>query len=307
MLVFKIHSDNSLEYVPEEDFALEKDMQRLTETNLSLLFGLECVSSEFSVGSFRIDTLAFHPQEKYFVIIEYKKDKNLSVVDQGYSYLSVLLNNKADFILEYNEKTGKKLRREEVDWSQSRILFLSPSFTVYQREAINFKDLPIELWEVKRFGKNLVIYSKVSSSQAAASIKELQPRNGNATIKKVSGEIHFYTEKEHLEKASEAVKELYERLKYEVLNLGTFEVKPKKVYIAFVGRTNILDVQIQKNSLKLWLNVRKGRLNDPLGIARDVSAIGHHGNGDYEIHVTPDSDLDYLMTLIRQSVKLNLQ
>lgn len=307
MLVFQIQSGDSLEYVPEEDFTLEKEMQCITENNLPRIFGLEFISSEFSVGSFRVDTLAFHPDEKYFVIIEYKKDKNFSVVDQGYSYLSVLLNNKADFVLEYNEKTGKRLRREEVDWSQSRIMFLSPSFTIYQREAINFKDLPIELWEVKRFGKNLVIYSKVSSSQTAASIRELQPRNGNVAFKKISEEIHIYTEQVHLEKASEAVKELYERLKCEVLNLGAIEVKPKKVYIAFVGRTNILDVQIQKNSLKLWLNVRKGHLNDPLGIARDVSAIGHHGNGDYEIHVKPDSDLDYILTLVRQSVKQNLK
>jgi hypothetical protein len=56
----------------------------------------------------------------------------------------LLLNNKADFILLYNE-TGEKKTLNEVDWSQSRVIFISPSFTTYQRKAIEFRDLPIEL------------------------------------------------------------------------------------------------------------------------------------------------------------------
>ena len=61
------------------------------------------MKSEFTLHNFRIDTLAFDEESKSFVIIEYKKDKSFSVVDQGYAYLSLMLNNKADFILEYNE------------------------------------------------------------------------------------------------------------------------------------------------------------------------------------------------------------
>ena len=59
-----------------------------------------------------------------FVIIEYKKGSSYSVIDQGYSYLSTMLNNKSDFILEYNEQTTKTLRRDSVNWSQSRIIFV---------------------------------------------------------------------------------------------------------------------------------------------------------------------------------------
>ena len=36
-------------------------------------------------------------------------------------------------------------------------------------------------------------------------------------------------------------------------------------------------------------------------ISRDVSKIGHYGNGDYEIKVNGDTDLDYLMVMIKQS------
>jgi hypothetical protein len=74
---------------------------------------------------------AFDDESKAFVIIEYKKDRNFSVVDQGMSYLNLMLNNKADFILEYNESfhSSPNLKREGVDWSQSRIIFISPEFT----------------------------------------------------------------------------------------------------------------------------------------------------------------------------------
>jgi len=149
MPLFKIIENTSLENIKEFPFKLEKEIQVLTEDNLKSIFNLEFVKSEFSLNQFRIDTLAYDKEARTFVIIEYKRDKNFSVIDQGYAYLSLMLNNKADFILEFNENGKETLKRSDVDWSQSRVMFISPSFTTYQKEAINFKDLPIELWEIK--------------------------------------------------------------------------------------------------------------------------------------------------------------
>lgn len=81
-------------------------MQKLTQANLQQIFGLDLVRSEFELQGLRIDTLAFDKDSKGFVIIEYKKDRNISVVDQGMAYLNLMLNNKADFILEYNDRLG---------------------------------------------------------------------------------------------------------------------------------------------------------------------------------------------------------
>lgn len=38
---------------------------------------------------------------------------------------------------------------------------------------------------------------------------------------------------------------------------------------------------------------------------RDVSKIGHFGNGDYEVTLKDDEDFEYIMSLIKQSVKKN--
>lgn len=82
----------------EEQFPLESEVQRLTEANLQELFDLALVRSEFELHGLRIDTLAFDKESSAFVIIEYKKDRNFSVVDQGVAYLNLMLNNKADLL-----------------------------------------------------------------------------------------------------------------------------------------------------------------------------------------------------------------
>jgi predicted transport protein len=60
---------------------------------------------------------------------------------------------------------------------------------------------------------------------------------------------------------------------------------------------------LQKNQIKIWLNLKKGELIDNNNVTRDVSSIGHWGNGDYEIKLEKGDDVDYLMTLIKQSYK----
>jgi len=302
MALFKI--GKKLEYIKEKRFRLEKEIQELTENNLKTILGLEFVKSEFALKNFRIDTLAFDTEANAFVIIEYKRDQNFSVIDQGYAYLSLMLNNKADFILGFNENLNKTLKKTDVDWSQSRVLFVSPVFTNYQREAINFKDLPIELWEVKRFENSTVSYEQIQKTGAQESIKTISKAD-KKTIDKVAKEIKVYSEQDHLENVNDEIKELYQKFKNAIQNLDNFEIKPNKVYIAFVAGKNVIDILPQKKALKMWINMKKGELDDTKGITRDVSTTGHLGNGDYEIQVRDDENLEYILSLVRQSIKKN--
>ena len=301
MALYKI--ENKLEYINEKPFRLEKEIQELTENNLKTIFGLEFVKSEFALNNFRIDTLAFDKEANAFVIIEYKRDKNFSVIDQGYAYLSLMLNNKADFILEFNENLDKTLKRTDVDWSQSRVLFVSPAFTNYQREAINFKDLPIELWEVKRYENGTVSYGQIQKAGAQESIKTISKTDN--TIDNVVKEIKVYSEQEHLGNVTDEIKELYEKFKTAIQNLDNLEIKPKKKYIAFVAGRNVIDILPQKRALKMWINMSKGELDDTKGITRDVSTTGHWGNGDYEIQIRDDENLEYILSLVKQSIRKN--
>jgi predicted transport protein len=303
MDLYELRNENELRHITEQYFRLEKEMQTLTEKNLDKVFGLTLVKTEFSLNNFRIDSLAFDDEINAFVIIEYKKDKNFSVIDQGYAYLSLMLNNKADFILEYNETQNNNLKKDDVDWSQSRVLFISPSFTRYQKESINFKDLPIELWEIKKFGSNIISFSQVTTASSQESVKTISRKDEK--IEKVSREIKVYTEEEHINRGTDGSVELYEKLKSSILNLENVTIKPKKKYIAFVGASNIIDVRIQKNAIKIWFNLKKGQLDDPKKIARDVSNVGHWGNGDYEIRFWNDDNFEYILSLIKQAYLKN--
>lgn len=294
-----------LEHIKEVSFKYERDIQRLAEQNLNLLLRLNFIRSEFSLNGFRIDTLAFDFETKSFVIIEYKRDKNFSVIDQGYAYLSLMLNNKADFILEYNESQNESLKRTDVDWTQSKVIFISPFFTLYQREAINFKDLPIELWEIKKFENGTILFEQIQKASVKESIKTIS-RNDD-TVESVSKEVKVYTEQDHLNKVDFETRELYEQFKEKLLNIDDqVTIQPKKQTIGFKVENNIFcDVVLQGKGLKLYLNMKSGELKDSQGIARDVSNIGHWGNGSYEIKLSDLEDVDYVLSLLKQSALKN--
>lgn len=288
-----------LKEVKEKLFKLEKDIQKVFETNLSAIMGLELVKSEFTIKNKRIDTLAYDTQACAFIIIEYKRDRNNSVVDQGFTYLSLMLENKADFIMEYNESLKRNLKREDIDWSQTRVAFVSPSFTENQIQATNFKDIAIELWEVKQYENDTFAINPIKKSIAAESIKPITQQT--QSLRRVTAEIKVYTEQDHIEKASDLTTELYEKFKDAILNLADdIEVKPLKSYIAFKKGKNITDIVILKKSLKLFINAKADQLDDPKKLAQDVSNIGHWGNGDYQVNIEDDKDLEYIMSLVKQ-------
>lgn len=299
MLLFKKNSDGSVTQIKEKPFKLERDIQRLFEQNLHAIMNLELVKSECSIKNKRIDTLAFDNQSKAFVIIEYKRDRNMSVFDQGITYLNLMLQHKADFIIEYNECKKNQLKRTDIDWSQTRVVFVSTNFTENQIQATDFRDFSIELWEVKQYENGQIIITPIQKSKTAESIKQIA--GNNAGLKIVAEEIKTYTENDLLQGKPEEIIALYERYKGAILNLTDgIEITPKKLYIAFKKEgKNIVDIEIRKNGLKLYINVKKGQLDDPKNIARDISNVGHWGNGDYAVPITDDKNLEYIMSLAK--------
>ena len=61
-----------------------------------------------------------------------------------------------------------------------------------------------------------------------------------------------------------------------------------------------------KGQLKGWINLKNTKLIDPFNKTRDVSNIGHHGIGDYEMKIANDEDIDYFISLFKQAYKEKL-
>ena len=285
----------------QDDFKNEKELQKYFENNLEQILGFKFICTEFTVGNFRVDSLAFDAESKSFKIIEYKNVKNHSLVDQGYTYLKLLLERKADFVLQYNTITKSSLTINDIDWSQSRIIFVSPTFTPYQLNATDFKNIPVDLIKVTKYENNIIDIDFIKKT-SNVKIEEFGIENEQ---REVSKEIKVYTEEDHLNKVSEGTQKLYELIKSKILELDDIDIDVKKVYIAFKGRKNITDIEFNQNKLKVYINLKKGMLEDPLNIAQDITEIGHWGNGDYRVEVYSEEDIDNVMPLIKQSLKVN--
>ncbi len=296
---------NNLKPIKKTEFKYERDLQKLTENNMEEVFNLKFVDSEFQLDNLRIDTLAFNEETNSFVIIEYKKSKNYSVIDQGYSYLSLLLNNKAEFVLKYNQKFNTNYGKEDIDFTQSKIMFIAPNYTTYQLKSIEFNDLAFELWKVTKYSNNTVLYDKLNISENKASIKEVKTTNKKEDVNK---EIIKYTEEMCFNNKPDNIKELYENLKERILNeFEDIEIVATKLYIVFkTSNKIIISIEAFKGQLKGWINLKNTKLIDPFNKTRDVSNIGHHGIGDYEMKIANDEDIDYFISLFKQAYKEKL-
>lgn len=300
MPIFKLE-DEQLKPIKEAQIDLEKNLQSITEQNLELIFGLSFIRTEFPLHDFRIDTLAFDRETKSFVIIEYKRDRSFSVVDQGFSYLSLMLNNKADFILEYNDKMQDNLKRDEVEWSQSRVLFLANSFTVYQQNAINFKGLPIELWEVKKYDNKTILFNQLESASARESLSGVIK---NETIEKISREVRKNSIEDHFKGGWEYSRELFNNLKEKILNLDSRMVENlnPKDYVGYkIGSSNVVCVHIYKSKLKLDIcRVDKEDLVDPENKVVKVTWKEWKWPKLCNYEIENESDIDYAVFLLKQ-------
>ena len=299
--------DSKLQSVETKDFRLEKDIQNIVESNTEDLFNLQLVKSEFTIQNYRIDSLCFDQESNSFVIIEYKKGSSYSVIDQGFSYLSTMLNNKSDFVLEYNESTNSSLKREQVDWSQSRVIFISTSFNSYQTDSVNFRDIPFELWQVKQFQDGIIGFNQISSKskESIKSVGAVDIDNSN-----VLNEVSVYDEEFQLNSCSQISKELYLELKERVSSWENIKFKATKNYLSFAkGNKTKIYINLQKDRLKLHLlkridykgNVEAAKVMFNLDDPKNIHTLYKSNHKEqYQILMKDNKDIDYIVSLLKQ-------
>ena len=315
MEIFK-EKNNSLESINQVPFKLEKDIQKIVEENTNNLFNLQFVASEVSVGNYRIDSLCFDNENNSFVIIEYKKGSSYSVIDQGYTYLQLLLNNKADFLLIYSDFVNKVTKPGDIDWSQSKIIFISQSFNSYQKDSVNFKGLPFELWEIAKYENNLFSLNQhqTSSTETISTITS----NENEKIKSVSKEIIQYEETHHTKKYKKDLVENWNSFKSLMFLEDNVKMKISKNYISFtLGNSKKTIAYFNSRAEGFKVHIVRGfirkdgketknflTLDDPKKMAKEITwkyldDVQHA----YEIMFNKDTDVDYLIFLMKQQLK----
>ena len=164
------------------DFKNEKELQTYVENNMKSILGYKFIATEFSVDNCRIDSLGYDEENKTFIIVEYKNIKNNSLVDQGYSYLALMLKRKEAFVLKYNNVTKSNYEIKDIDWSQARIVFISPFFSERQINATEFEGMPFDLIKAVKYENDIVEFDKLSKNPNLK--EEYTPKNEKIRIKR---------------------------------------------------------------------------------------------------------------------------
>jgi len=314
MKLFQI-SGGSLDEVDVNSFLLEKDIQQLIESNVQAAFGLTMIQSEFAVDKYRIDTLCYNETTNSFVIIEYKKGSSYSVIDQGFSYYQLMLNNKHVFVLALSKHLNKVLDISDIDWGESKIIFVAPSFNAYQKDSVNFKNLPFELWEIQRYQNNcLTLNQHITTSTASIGnvtpSLSTSPKSGAIPV-----EMTEYTFEEHYRRTSQRILDKFEDLRERIEELsGDVELVPKKPYISLIyQKTTICYFNFKKN--RISIDILRGNENtdgvkskkffnmeDPKRLSTEGNWVWKTGVKGHYYNITLDekTDTEYLMYLLSQ-------
>ena len=297
-------ADGELKVLPDDGFPTEKDLQTFVERHLDTLLQLRFIATEFVVNEHnRIDTLAYDEESNAFVAIEDKNVRNSSLVDQGFAYLSAILDRKEKLVLKFNLVTGESRTERDFEWSQSRIVFISPEFTERQISATSFGDMPFELYELRKYGNTY------SWRNLTKKIRDKTPRPSmskkHAEVNDPLSDIKVYSEDDIIDESSPAYSQ-YLQIKEKVMELSDVSISVLKSGIKFkingkrfgeinergVGKTKF-DVLIANGDL----------IKDPTGILIDISNR-KWGNLKHRIIVEPGTDVDAVFYLLKQSYEI---
>lgn len=319
MALFKING-LVVKKITVKNLDLEKNLHGLFENNLEEILNIIFLAHEYSTGwGGRIDTLGVDKNGSP-CIIEYKKNQNDSVINQGLAYLQWLLDHKADFekLVEqhfaniYDSPTiswdGKVVDKINIDWDSPRVICIAESYNRFDLATADFLPIKIELLRYRIYDENILYlepenYQKVRISTSGIIKKSQQGKKESEKLQK------SYTIDDHLKKSNEKMKVLFLKLREKIIALDeNIKEEAKKLYVAYKLATNFVDVQIRSKDIKIFLNVKSGQLNDPNKLARNLTIpkhIGHWGNGDYEVKLEKENQLNEIFELIKQSYELN--
>jgi len=303
MALFKIHNSTAKKLVAR-DLDLERNLQELFERNLEEILNIVFLAHEYSTSfGGRIDTLGIDKNGSP-CIIEYKKNQNDNVINQGLSYLRWLLDHKADFeILCQNKKVDI-----EIDWDSPRVICIAESYNKFDLDTADILPINVELLRYRIYDGDILYlepenYQKVRISTSGI-VKKSQP--GEEKTQRLQ---KTYSVDDHLAGIDKQTVVLFQTLREKILSLDESIIEEAKAkYIAYKTSTNFTDVVVMQYGLKIFLNVKSGQLNDPHQFARDLTQpkpIGHWGNGDYEVKLEKESELEAVFALIKQSYDLN--
>lgn len=187
---------------------------------------------------------------------------------------------------------------------------MSPAFNSYQKDSVNFKDVPFELWEIKRYNDDTIILDQHKST-SADSIEALGETN--KAISEVASEVKVWQEGDHIKGMTDRTLSHWQRIKDHFNSLEDVSYNVRSPYISIVkGSIALCFVHFRRAGLKIHV-IRGGKsaegtlskgyftLDDTRGLAQPHTRPWQDGERhQYVIEVLDNADLDYVLSLLMQ-------
>lgn len=293
MPIFK-EKGGKLKKLKASAFDKERSLQSLVEENLYEVLDMHFLASEYTTTfGGRIDTLAVDTNGAP-VIIEYKKNKNDNVINQGLSYLRRLQAQKVEFfeMLMLKKLAEEIVKNIDVDWKNPRVICIAESYSKFDIDTVEVIPMRIELFRYRYYEDGIFSLEPLAVSEQKSK-SETTGSNEKPAID--------LTIDDHISKASDNIKEIFNELRTRIFELDeNIKEKATTLYVAYRVSKNFAEIHIGRNQLKIHL--RPIDYEDPKAIVEKIPE-GYQWTMDRRIYLKKKEELDYVFSLIEQSYK----
>lgn len=288
--LFSLAGRKAQECLPHQ-FKDEKEVQHLFEESLPTLLGVRFLATEFATNNGgRMDTLGLD-ENNFPVIIEYKFDKNRTVINQGMFYMAWLKSHQMEYWKVVLDKFGREVA-DSIDFSSVRLICIATDFTREDLGAYELMPSNIDLVRYRRFGESHLLLERIQSGDGAAPTPVGSVSTKEGPDKSVS---------QVLEEAPKSTREIFDSVRQSICAQGDDVVeKTTKLYVAYKRIRNFASIAVNKNELLLFLHLNPDKVEMKEGM-RDVRKIGHGGTGDLEIRIRKLDEIPPVVPLIQQA------
>ncbi|WP_343662568.1 DUF5655 domain-containing protein [Chryseobacterium mucoviscidosis] len=273
----------------------EKEIQNLIERNLLEVLDMHFLATEYTTNGGRIDTLAVD-RNGAPVIIEYKRNKNDNIINQGLSYLRWLQAQKIEFFqMLILKKFGDEfLKSFIIDWKNPRVICIAESYNKFDIDTVEVIPMRIELFKYRYYDNGIFSLVPINVNE------QIQKSNNDLTTNAESELLNLNLDS-HLIKANENIKDLFKDLRSKIFELDENIIeKITTLYVAYRLAKNFVEIHIAKNHLKIHL--RPIDYNDPENLVEKISDK-YQWTMDRRIYLKNEESMDYVFNIIEQSYK----
>jgi len=208
--------------------------------------------------------------------------------------LDWLIDHKGDFEILVQKKLSINTK---VNWDSPRLILIAQSYNEYDKYAVNRISENIELKKYLLYDGKILFVEDIMLSK----------KEGGKKVKQTSITYKEYNVEHHLEGKPSFIKDLFKDLQEKILNLDErIKEKPLKHYIAYGLDRNFAEVVLQANGLWVHIDINKSETDDPKNKLIDVSKVGHWATGNVKIRIDKLEDVEYTVSLIKQSYENKL-